>query len=223
MLFEFFVLRMEDGFLIDCAASQAPDLAKRLSLYRLRAKVTVIALDGWVGVWPTEPDAPLRFPDPRIAAIGWRFIGANATQADAIGYDAARIALGLADSDADLGSGNYFPHEANLDQLGGVSFTKGCYVGQEVVARMEHRGTARSRILPVSLDGPAPAKGSPISSGNVQPGTLLSSAGNHALALMRLDKLADLHASPLLTETVSLRVLKPRWARYDVPGASETA
>jgi folate-binding protein YgfZ len=76
-----------------------------------------------------------------------------------IGYDAARIALGLADSEADLGSGEFFPHEANLDQLGGVSFKKGCYVGQEIVSRMEHRGTARNRILPVNLDGAAPPKG----------------------------------------------------------------
>jgi folate-binding protein YgfZ len=139
-----------------------------------------------------------------------------------MGYDAARIALGLADTDADLGSGEFFPHEANLDQLGGVSFKKGCYVGQEVVSRMEHRGTARSRILPVALDAEAPPKGSDIRSGEKQVGTLLSSDGHHALALVRLDRLADA-SEPLLTGAVTITVLKPRWARYDVPGAKDTA
>lgn len=222
ILFDFFVILTGDGYLIDCASSQKADLLKRLGFYKLRAKVTVTESGDAVGVSLTEPVAQVRYIDPRTPAIGWRFIDDTGSLADAIGYDAARVALGLADTDADLGSGEFFPHEANLDQLGGVSFKKGCYVGQEVVSRMEHRGTARNRILPVELDGVAPAKGAEIRSTGKQVGTVLSSSGEQALALIRLDRLADA-TEPLLTDAVSVNVLKPRWARYVVPGAKDIA
>ena len=222
ILFDFFVILSEAGYHIDCAASQKADLLKRLGFYKLRAKVTIAESSDAVGVSMTEPEASVRYVDPRSPAIGWRFIDGAGSLPEAIGYDAARIALGLADTDADLGSGEYFPHEANLDQLGGVSFTKGCYVGQEVVSRMEHRGTARSRILPVGLDGAAPAKGANIRAGEKQVGTLLSSSGQNGLALMRLDRLAEA-SELLLTGAVTVTVLKPRWARYDVPGAKDIA
>jgi folate-binding protein YgfZ len=217
MLFDMLVLRRGEGFLIDCAAGQREALLKRLGLYKLRARVEITPRDDMaVGVSPEQ--IAHAFPDPRTPALGWRVIG-EAPGDDAQGYDAARIAAGLADSEADLGSGEFFPHEANLDQLGGVSFKKGCYVGQEVVSRMEHRGTARSRILPVALASAAPPKGTEIRSGDKQIGTLLSGAGNHALALIRLDRLAEA-AGPLTAGGVTLNVLKPGWARYDVPGAA---
>ena len=216
ILSDMLVLRAGDGFLIDCAAGQRADLLKRLAMYKLRAKVEVAARDDLAaGVSPGEIAGGYR--DPRSPEIGWRIIGTP--DGEAQGYDAARIAAGLADSEADLGSGEFFPHEANLDQLGGVSFKKGCYVGQEVVSRMEHRGTARSRILPVVLDGTAPPKGSDIRAGDKQVGTLLSSSGAQALALVRLDRLAEA-AAPLAADGVSLTVRKPAWARYDVPGAA---
>ncbi len=217
ILFDMLVERRGDGFLIDCAASQQDGLLKRLQMYKLRAKVNVAAAPELsVSVSPHE--IPGGFPDPRSTDIGWRRIG-EILEADAEGYDAARIAAGLADTDADLGSGDYFPHEANLDQLGGVSFKKGCYVGQEVVSRMEHRGTARSRILPVRLEAHAPPKGTEIRSGEKQIGTLLSSSGTQALALIRIDRLAEA-AEPLLADGVRVHAGKPRWARYDVPGAA---
>lgn len=216
ILSDMLVLRQGDGYLIDCAAGQRAELMKRLAMYRLRARVEIAARDDLaVGVSPKE--IPGGYRDPRSEAIGWRIIGTPEGEAE--DYDAARIAAGLADSAADIGSGEFFPHEANLDQLGGVSFKKGCYVGQEVVSRMEHRGTARSRILPVVLDGAAPAKGADIRAGEKQVGTLLSSAGPDALALIRLDRLAEA-AAPLMAEGVTLRVRKPSWARYDVPGAA---
>lgn len=218
ILYDMLVQRQSgEGFLIDCAASQRDALLKRLQMYKLRAKVEVAArLDLSVSV---SPDAiPGGFPDPRTPDIGWRKIG-EASGGEAEGYDAARIAAGLADTDADLGSGEFFPHEANLDQLGGVSFKKGCYVGQEVVSRMEHRGLARSRILPVALEGDSPPKGTDIRSGEKQVGTLLSSAGREALALIRLDRLAEA-TEPLRADGITLQVRKPNWARYDVPGAA---
>ena len=215
ILFDMLVLRQADGFLVDCAAEQRAELMKRLAMYKLRAKVQVAARDDLSVSVSTEAMAG-GYPDPRTPAIGWRAFGAAG--APAKGYDAARISLGLADTAADLGSGVFFPHEANLDQLGGVSFRKGCYVGQEVVSRMEHRGTARSRILPVVLEADAPPKETEIRSGEKQVGTLLSSAGREALALIRLDRLAEV-TGPLLAGGVALKVSKPAWALYDVPGA----
>ncbi len=222
MLFDFFVLRTAEAYLIDCAARQRAELVKRLGFYKLRAKVSVAAHEGELGVSPQEPDAEVKFADPRSDAMGWRFVAARGSLAEGPDYDAARIALGLADSEAELGSGEFFPHEANLDQLGGLNFAKGCYVGQEVVSRMEHRGTARSRILPVELGGEAPVKGTQIRAGDKLVGTMLSSSGSQGLALLRLDRLAEA-TEPLLTDGVSLTVLKPRWARYDVPGSKEIA
>ena len=216
ILFDMLVLRQGDGYLIDCAAGQRADLMKRLAMYKLRAKVEIAARDDLAaGVSPAE--VPGSYRDPRSPGIGWRIIGTP--QGEAEGYDPARIAAGLADTSADLGSGEFCPHEANLDQLGGVNFKKGCYVGQEVVSRMEHRGRARSRILPVVLEGAAPPKGTDIRSGEKQIGTLLSSSGSSALALIRLDRLADATA-PLMADGATVKVLKPAWAKYDVPGAA---
>jgi len=216
ILFDMLVVRAEDGYLIDCAKGMAAGLVQRLTMYKLRAKVEIARREDLaVNVSPLE--AAGFFADPRTPEIGWRGIG-PAGVPEAEGYDAARIALGLADSEADIGSGEVFPHEANLDQLGGVNFRKGCYVGQEVVSRMEHRGTARSRILPVTLDGEAPPKGTEIRAGEKQVGTLLSSSGNVALALLRLDRLAEA-GEPLRAGGVTFTVRKPQWARYDVPGA----
>lgn len=222
ILFDFFVMRTAEAYLIDCAARQRAELVKRLGFYKLRAKVSVAGHEGEVGVAMDEPQAAMRFADPRSAAMGWRFAIERDSLPESLDYDAARIGLGLADSDADLVSGEYFPHEANLDQLGAVSFAKGCYVGQEVISRMEHRGSARSRILPVELGGDAPPRGSDIRSGDKLVGNLLSTSGRRGLALMRLDRLAEATA-PLLTGAVTVSVLKPRWARYDVPGAQDNA
>jgi len=221
MLFDIFMVRDGDGYFVDCATSRKAELIKRLGFYKLRAKVTISDVgDREVGVSPEKPATDLSYADPRDGAMGWRVVAPKGTLPEGSGYDAARIRLGLADTDADLGSGEFFPHEANLDQLGAVSFAKGCYVGQEVVSRMEHRATARSRILPVRLDGPGPGKGTEIVSGGKKVGTLLSAKGRDALALLRLDRLAEAHA-PLLTAGVGTRVIKPRWARYTVPRARQ--
>ena len=220
ILADLFVVAEADGFLIDCAASQKPDLVKKLTLYKLRANVALTDLaDQTILVSPAA--LPGGWHDPRLSAMGWRGI-ADRGAAPSPDYDAARIAAGLADSDADIGTNQLFPHEANLDQLGGVSFSKGCYIGQEVVSRMEHRGTARSRILPLALSGPAPIPGTGIRAGDKLVGTLLSSAGSRALGLIRLDRLAEAEG-PLLTDAVTARVQKPAWVRYEVPGAEAVA
>ena len=215
ILSDMLVLRQPDGFLIDCAAGQRADLLKRLAMYKLRARVEIAARDDLaVGVSPV--DIPGGYRDPRSGEIGWRTMAAG--EAEAQGYDAARIRAGLADSAADLGSGEFFPHEANLDQLGGVSFRKGCYVGQEVVSRMEHRGTARNRIVPVYVPKRAPAKGSAIEAKGKPIGTVLSASDKDALALIRLDRLKDAveAGDELLTDAGPIHVRKPGWARFDV-------
>ncbi|MBL8895857.1 MAG: folate-binding protein YgfZ, partial [Rhizobiales bacterium] len=216
ILFDFLMQRQEDGLLIDCATSQREALLKRLGFYKLRAKVAIAPREDLM-VAVAEVPAPSLFADPRLAALGFRGFSTG-DFAGATTYEARRIALGIADSEADIGSGELFPHEANLDQLNGLSFTKGCYVGQEVVSRMEHRGTARTRILPLKLEGKAPAKGTPIQAGAKQVGTMLSSAGDHALGLLRLDRLADAAAAGdrLLTDSVPVHVIKPAFARFDI-------
>lgn len=217
ILFDFFVVKTAGGYLLDCAASQLEELTKRLMFYRLRAKVPIAERkDLEVGVSPERPAGMTAYADPRTALIGWRVIAEKGTLPTGTGYDNARIALGLADSDGDIGSGELFPHEANFDQLGAVSFSKGCYIGQEVVSRMEHRATARSRILPVTFDGAASPRGTAIKSADKIIGSVLSSAGNAALALLRLDRMAEA-TQPLLTDAGRVHVHKPAWVKYDVP------
>ena len=217
ILFDFFVLKTAEGYLLDCAAAQLEELMKRLNFYRLRAKVMIaVRADLEVGVSAEQPAASSIYVDPRTPLLGWRMIVEKGKLAEGAGYDAARIALGLADSGSDIGSGELFPHEANFDQFGAVSFTKGCYIGQEVVSRMEHRATARSRILPVEFDGAAPQRDAEIKSGDKIVGSVLSSSGNEALALIRLDRLAE-SEKPLLTGDVRVSVHKPAWVNYDVP------
>jgi len=217
ILFDFFVVKTANGYLLDCAASQLEELTKRLMFYRLRAKVAIAERkDLEVGVSPERPSGMTAYIDPRTPLIGWRVIAEKGKLPTGNGYDQARIALGLADSDGDIGSGELFPHEANFDQLGAVSFSKGCYIGQEVVSRMEHRAAARSRILPATVDGAAPPRGTAIKSADKIIGSVLSSVGNSALALLRLDRMAEA-TQPLLTDAVRVHVHKPAWIKYDVP------
>lgn len=228
ILFDFFLLNTGERYLIDCSVAQKPDLLKRLAFYKLRAKVEIGEIaDQEIGVASKKPELGSSFEDPRTSLLGWRVIAplGNLPAADGSTYRFARIELGIADTDEDIGSGKLFPHEANLDQLGGVSFTKGCFIGQEVVSRMQHRGTARSRILPVRIEGGSPDKGTEIKAGNAVIGTVLSSADADAVALIRLDRLNDAleEGSPLLTEKRAVHVRWPEWARFDVPQATVEA
>jgi hypothetical protein len=230
ILFDLFTLATETGFLLDAAASGADDLAKRLTMYRLRRKIEIgpqphLAVAAvWGGEAAPDLEGVLVFRDPRADVLGYRAIGPRdrleaAATADAARYDAHRIGLGIADSDRDIGSGELFPHEANLDQLNGVSFTKGCFVGQEVVSRMEHRGTARSRIVPVRFDGPAPAPDTAVTAGGRSLGRILSGQDGRGLALVRLDRAEAARAAgePMLAGDTALAVERPHWARYPMP------
>jgi folate-binding protein YgfZ len=217
ILHDMFVFNAGENVLIDCASPQRATLVQKLSLYRLRAKLMIeIDNDLEVGVHMNKLDEGLRYPDPRHASMGWRSFqssGSLINVPDGRGYDERRIALGLADSTFDLGVEKTFPHEANFDQFGGVDFKKGCYIGQEVVSRMQHRGTARSRMLPIAFDSkPDDMK---VMAGDTLIGEIHSCRENHGLALLRLDRMAEATA-PFTAGTVPVRVEKPDWITYAV-------
>ncbi|KQO78590.1 MAG: folate-binding protein YgfZ [Methylobacteriaceae bacterium] len=225
--FDFLVSRSDDGFRLDVAAERVADLVKRLGLYRLRAKVTVAA-DPTLGVaaaWDAAETAAetARVRDGRLPALGERlYFAEGAFSADATegAYHAHRIGLGVPEGGRDFAFGDAFPHEALMDQLGGVDFKKGCYVGQEVVSRMQHRGTARTRILPIVYrDGPAPEPGTEVIAGARSLGVTGSAAGDRGLATIRLDRLGDALAigEPVRAGGTIAAVAKPDFARFAFP------
>ena len=137
-------------------------------------------------------------------------------------YHAHRIALGVPEGGRDYAFGDTFPHEALFDQLNGVDFEKGCFVGQEVVSRMQHRGTARKRVVGVEGERPLPAPGAEILAGNIPIGTLGSVDGKSGLALVRLDRAEDAKAQgiPLRAGDVAISLRIPPFARFQVPAAA---
>jgi folate-binding protein YgfZ len=195
------------GLLIDCPRELAQPLATKLGFYKLRAKVSVANLSdnlGVLAVWDGEPGMKpdLTYADPRNAALGYRIlvpadlaaktaalIGAELV--DETAYEAHRIATGVPRGGVDFAYGDAFPHETNMDKLAGVDFDKGCYIGQEVVSRMQHRGTARTRIVGVTLGGAAPAAGTEIRAADKPIGTMGSSADGRGLAMIRTDRATD--------------------------------
>lgn len=225
VLVEMIVVGTPDGVLIDCPLSEVANLIKRLTLYRLRAKIE-IADRSWdkAVVWSGSNTGADCFPDPRHPDLGFRAIvpASNDPGASEAAYDARRIRLGIAEQGADYGASEVFPHEANYDQLCAVDFDKGCYVGQEVVSRMQHRGTARSRYVPVSASGELPKKGTPVTAAGREIGQMGSLQGDQGLVLMRLDRLADAVAAGVVPETdgVPLTIHRPSWVRFDIAGAT---
>ena len=215
------------GFLIDCPKALARALSDKLSFYRLRAKVGIENLSdslGVLAVWDGDvalkPD--LTFADPRNARLGLRIlVPADLAQkaADLIGaelvdssaYEAHRIAVGAPRGGLDFIYGDAFPHETNMDRLSGVDFDKGCYIGQEVVSRMQHRGTARTRTVRVSLEGAAPEPGAAVLAGDKSVGTMGSAADHHALALIRIDRASEAldAGTPLTAGGLAIRITDP--------------
>src|SRR3954453_10403991 len=195
------------GFLLDCPRALAQTLADKLGFYRLRAKVAVENLSDSLGVlaaWDGEPaiKPDLAFADPRREHFGWRVLvpedlapklavlmGADLVYST--GYEAHRIACGIPRGGVDFMYSDAFPHETNMDRLRGIDFDKGCYVGQEVVSRMQHRGTARTRIVRLILEGSPPEAGVAIVAADKPVGTMGSSADGMGLALVRTDRAAD--------------------------------
>jgi len=226
---------------IDCPRALAANLVERLNFYKLRAKLIIADLSQTLGVlaaWDGTgtTDCGLVYPDPRLPELGLRVMLPPHLAAEAAGdlgaalvapeaYEAHRIALGVPRGGLDFAYGDAFPHEADMDQLNGVDFAKGCYVGQEVVSRIEHRARARSRIVPVAYDGFAPEDGVAVMAGDRAVGTMGSATAGRGLAMVRLDRVEDALAAgtPLAAGGVPIRLVKPAWARFAWPGEAKAA
>ncbi len=231
ILFDFLASRDGDGFRLECHMDVAAELAKRLKFYRLRAKVDIVlqeqalvAASFGVESGRSEIESNSlwlcdhRFPSNTKA---FRSYGATAESSGADAYGLIRIEHGVAEGGFDYEFGDVFPHDVNLDQIGGVSFSKGCYVGQEVVSRMQHRGTARRRIVIAAADLPVTARAE-VTAARRAVGTLGSAVGNKALALLRLDKAKDAMDSgvPILAGGVPVSLGLPPNATFSWPVSS---
>ncbi len=234
MIVDGLVAATDDGFVIDCPGALASDFARRLGFYKLRAKVDITnrsdawaVMAGWQDATVSQ-DAIVSFSDPRHPALGWRSIVEAAYRTDRAGseaeYDAHRIALGIPEGGRDFIYGDAFPHEADMDQLHGVDFTKGCYVGQEVVSRMQHRGTARTRCVPIRfIDGMSVQEGTDALAGEKICGRIGSSGlDGSAIGLLRLDRVADALAiaEPLTANGHAFVLEKRDWIQFEVVGAA---
>jgi folate-binding protein YgfZ len=239
-LHDFFIVEHKDRLLLDCKLDRIPDLIKRLTMYRLRSKVDIVDESGkWeVGVMlasdeadePGEPQlagtAKTRFDgvsyiDPRHAGMGERTIrlideddtfptDTVQLENNRMVYDVLRISLGIPDTGKDLIADKSMPLESGFDELLGVDFEKGCYVGQEVTARMKHRNLVKKRLFPVSIDGDI-ASGTTIKCGDVDAGELRSAINGRGIALLRLDLVAK---GSLSAEGVAITAEKPDWANF---------
>lgn len=223
ILFDFLVTEGEGAVLIDVARDSQEALLKKLRLYRLRAKVEIEARDQ-LGVYlnlqghpanrPTSyADRAITFRDPRLAALGTRSIGAKAEMPielkSSSGYHAARLALGVPEG-GDFGLEKIFALDAGLAELNGVSFTKGCYIGQELTSRMKHRATSRKRILQIVADTPLPPIGTAVAVGTAEIGEIVSTYGTNGFALVRLDRLDEM-PGPAAAGGIAVALTRPSW------------
>jgi folate-binding protein YgfZ len=209
LLHDLFLVGREDGCWLDCQASSRAALLQRLTIYRLRAKVS-LDLDGAAifAAWGRAPAGDGWTHDPRLPALGWRGYGLTATpDATEADYELHRLAIG-APGPADWGEDATYPLEADFDLLNGVDFRKGCFVGQETTSRMKRRGSIKSRMLPISFDGPPPPPGAEILAGTLRAGQVLSGGEGRAMALLRLDRIAG---ARLTVEGRPCNVIQPSW------------
>ncbi len=242
-LHDFFVIELDDVLLLDTERARRDDLRKRLSLYRLRSKVTIEPADDLAvaAYWPTaaldalglpaEPGATIArtggvaLVDPRLLALGARAV----VPADALDralegfaraplddYDRHRLTLGIPDGSRDLVAEKSLLLENGFDELNGVDWQKGCYVGQELTARTKYRGLVKKRLLPVAIDGPLPAPGTIVTLGEREAGEMRSATEGVGLALLRLEMVdaAALEGEPLHAGDARLTVHRPDWAKF---------
>ena len=229
-LFDLFVTPSRDEAgdefaILDVQAAQREALVGRLKLYRLRAKVEVEAMEGSVFVSWGSPSAPGEgwMADPRLPALGWRAYGlAGEVDTEEDAYDALRLALGVPDPAIDCVPDQTFPLEADWDLLNAIDFHKGCYIGQETTSRMKRRGAVKTRMVPITFDGPAPPPGTPVeTAGGLRAGEVLSGRPGLALALLRLDRAVS---GPLTVRDHPVHLDVPAWWPLGtLPSPGETA
>ena len=227
--FDFFVAAMGDGLVLDAEASRIDELAKRLKIYKLRSKVTIERIENFavIAVWGTGAEktlsmTPCAFPDPRLAAAGVRLIApanladslraAGFVEVSAENYDAHRLSYGLPDGSRDMEVDKAVLLECGFEELHGVDFAKGCYMGQELTARTKYRGLVKKRLLPVVLEGEA-SPGTQITLDGKDAGELRSVNGKAGIALIRLDAFdrARIEGMPLMAGVAPLRAWTPEW------------
>ena len=222
ILFDFLVTEGDGALLLDVAQDSRDALLKKLKMYKLRAKVDVEARDQ-LAVFVdlkghpqnrTVPyaDRAVSFPDPRLAALGTRSIGARAEMPANLpgprAYHQHRLALGVPEG-GDFGFEKIFALDAGLAELNGVSFTKGCYIGQELTSRMKHRATSRKRILVATAQAPLPASGA-VTKGGAEIGELIATHGTIAFVLVRLDKMEEAIGDAAAAQ-IPVALHKPAW------------
>jgi folate-binding protein YgfZ len=227
ILFDFLISRAdENAFRLECRANIADDFVRRLMLYKMRAKVEIAKADqSLVAVaWGNDTTASRFYSTPVGDArfrdvVVKRFYDGAAESGDPAAWQALRITHGIAESGSDYQLGDAFPHDVLLDETGGIGFKKGCYVGQEVVSRMQHRGTARRRVLIVEAERPLPAPGTELTVDGRPVGTLGSTAGTTGIAIARIDRVkAALDArQPIMAADVTVSLAIPGWAKFTFP------
>jgi len=229
ILFDFLIWRDGDGFVIETESGQREAFVKRLTMYRLRAPITIAALpdEGVTVSWGDELSGTPAVVDGRFLKAGIRLErrpGRHGTGAEA-DYHALRVVSGIVTSGDDYALQDIFPHDALLDLNGGLSFRKGCYVGQEVVSRMQHRGTARKRVVMVSANTALPPTGTELTVGGKPIGTLGSVSGTSGLAIVRIDRAGEaLHAGmPILAGETVVTLALPAWSGLTFPVAAVEA
>jgi len=241
-LHDFFIATIGETFCLDCEAPRRDDLRRRLSIYRLRSKVTLADATAEFAVallygadilarlgLAAEPGAAkpweggVVYVDPRLPELGARAILPRVHGADILAraglvpgnaddYDRLRFSLGVPDGSRDLPVEKAILLENGFDELNGIDWQKGCYMGQELTARTRYRGLVRKRLLPVEVDGPLPAPGTPVMSGDKEAGEMRSGIDGLGLALLRLEYLDDAGREGLRCGDSRLRPHKPAWA-----------
>lgn len=216
-LYDFFCCEIDGALMLDCEAERRSDFFKRLSMYKLRSDVTLSDVTADHQVFAVLDDLSAlglgnergqstpfgggaAYVDPRLAAMGARVVlptgstalqDAGQTPGTVEDYEFVRITQGLADGSRDMAVDKALLLENGFEELDGVSFTKGCFMGQELTARTRYRGLVKKRLLPVAIDGPVPAAGSTLEVDGREVGEMRTSIGNAGLALIRLDQLHD--------------------------------
>ncbi len=235
---DFFVIGVSEedggGFLLDAPRALVEDVAKKLGFYKLRAAVAIeprpdlavaAVLDG-----KATAELGVVHDDPRHPELGQRIVlpaatakadleAAGFTVVSAESYHDKRIALGIPEGGKDYVYSDIFPHEAVMDQLNGIDFNKGCFIGQEVVSRMERKTTPRTRIVPVTFVT-APFPGVEVKAGDKPAGHMGSGANGRGLAKIRLDRVHDALAKgeKITAGGIEISLQKPGWARFAFPG-----
>ncbi len=245
-LHDFMMVELDAAILLDGEAARLADLKRRLAIYRLRAKATieerpdfaVAALFGSAALLaldlPAEPGAArafasgVAFVDPRLTALGARcilpreearaaLVDAGLAEAEFEAYDRLRLGLGVADGSRDLILEKSILLEAGFDELNGVDWDKGCYIGQELTARTKYRGLIKRRLIPVTIDGPAPVPGTIVFDDGHDVGEMRSGCDGRGLALLRIEALD--HRRLTAGEAV-VTPERPKWMRFPEDGGA---